>query len=168
MKTVWVCLSLGQENTSYLKTWIRVSELSGISAEQPVLGREAGRQEGSSWQGSSRPGVQQAWCWLRLSVLAPSTHPQYPFHKALSSPFSLFDAYSVYLRIFTCYCPHITEMMFCHFYTKNIMIYEKNTVWFHLYVKSEKMYNSSLKEKVKQLLVGHRVKWREIMGCSVF
>lgn len=85
MKTAWVCLSLGQENTGYLKTWIRVSELSGTLGREASAWERSWKRKEAAWWDSSGPGLQQARCRPRLSLWwAPSCHPQHTFHQALS------------------------------------------------------------------------------------
>lgn len=72
--SLWDCLSLEQENAGCLKIWIRVSELNRTSADMPVPGREAGRQE-LTWQDCHGLWGQQAQCWSRCWPGLPPFNP---------------------------------------------------------------------------------------------
>lgn len=149
MKSVWVCLSSEQENTGYLKTWIRVSELNGISGDKPVPGREAGRQ-GVTWQDCHRPLVRQAQCRSRLwAGLPPLTRACFPFcgNRLVRSPRCLLllllhlMPYLFILGLLLVFCSWVTERKSCHFCTMDEpqQYYDiwKSTVWLHVDVKSK-------------------------------
>lgn len=142
MKSVWVCLSLEQENTGYLKTWIRVSELNGISGDKSVSGRVAGRRGGGGG-GCYMAGLPQAvsaagWVSIQAlgwtpsfdqSMLSVLWKPSGPFPKVPSSSFSPFDALSVYIRVVTCFLfmSHWKEILpfLYHGWTSTILWYMK-------------------------------------------
>lgn len=90
------------------------------------LGKKLEGRKEAAWWDSSRPGLQQARCRPRLSLCwAPSCHPQHTFQQALFSPFFLFDASSVYVRIVIVILSTHRRKEILPFVHQQYMIYEK-------------------------------------------
>lgn len=149
--SLWDCLSLEQENTGCLKLWIRVSELNMTSADKPVPGREAGRQE-VIWQDCHGLWGQQAQCWSRCCPGLPPLKPNMLSFGLVEKSLGLSTGHifplSLHLMLHLstsglllvfCWCT--TEWKVCHFCPMDEpqQYYErwKSTVWFHLSVKSK-------------------------------
>lgn len=147
MGSLWDCLSLEQENTGYLKIWIRVSELSRTWAHKPVPGRQTGRQE-VTWQNCHRLWGQQAQCWSRWWAGLPPLNPNVLlvwWKRAWAIPEGTFFSFFLFIWDFIClfqgcclfFCPCTTEWKVCHFCPMDEpqQYYErwKSTVWFYIY-----------------------------------